>query len=420
MAATQRACIRVKVVWTRRAVRGGRDEFSCPFAHDYHTNHDRHNAPGIMGPLLGGYLLVALVAEWCGGIVLRQAGPLAGVGVLAWVGVALAGAGIALVAAVAGRLTSSRMTGIWATIWRAALLAGLLTCGAALGAARATQADPANDPASLARFVSAGAPAQVRLRGSVALEPDVRGGYRLLTLDASAVSQDGGRTWETATGRVEVAWYGPDDWFAPAYGDTLELTGTLAPPGPGAASGVVAWLNKAHGSIDARGGGNPIFAWLFQSRVALAQAIQHALPEPEASLLIGILLGLKTVALRARLPLFTATGTIHLVVPAGLKVSVLATLAADALRLLGRWPRVAGSIGAVALYAALGGSGPPAVRAAIMGSLLVLAGALGRNYNVFTALAVAKSHIKSALGSYIRLLGFRGRATSSGAPTLCY
>ncbi|HEX6817080.1 MAG TPA: ComEC/Rec2 family competence protein, partial [Ktedonobacterales bacterium] len=106
-------------------------------------------------------------------------------------------------------------------------------------------------------------------------------------------------------------------------------------------------------------------------------------------LLIGILLGLKTLSLRARLPLFTATGTIHLVVPAGLKVSLLAALASDALRPLGRWPRVAGAIGAVVLYAALGGSGPPAVRAAIMGTLLVLAPALGRGYNVFTSLALA-------------------------------
>jgi predicted membrane metal-binding protein len=50
---------------------------------------------------------------------------------------------------------------------------------------------------------------------------------------------------------------------------------------------------------------------------------------------------------------------------------------------------VAGSIATVVLYAALGGSGPPAVRAAIMGTLLVLAPALGRVYNIFTALALA-------------------------------
>jgi hypothetical protein len=64
-----------------------------------------------------------------------------------------------------------------------------------------------------------------------------------------------------------------------------------------------------------REGGNPLLARLFDLRLALAQAIQHALPEPEAALLIGILLGLKTPVLRSRLALFTATGTSHRVVP---------------------------------------------------------------------------------------------------------
>lgn len=340
-------------------------------------------APRAAQPLFGGYVLVALVAAWVAGIALRQLDPLTGVAILTWLGVALAGAGIALVSTLAGPHASEQL----AMLWRVALIAGMLVCAAALGAARSAQSDPTSDPHSLALIASSGE--TVRVRGIVAAEPDLRAGYRLLTLDSNAVSRDGGHTWQVASGRVEAAWTGPDDWFAPAYGNTLELTGAIARASGSTPPGVVARLTKSHGVIVARGGGNPVFAWLFQLRVMLAQAIQHALPEPEAALLIGILLGLKTPALRARLPLFTATGTIHLVVPAGLKVSVLATLASNALRPLGRWPRVAGSIAAVAVYAALGGSGPPAVRAAIMGALLVLAPALGRVYNVFTALALA-------------------------------
>jgi competence protein ComEC len=78
---------------------------------------------------------------------------------------------------------------------------------------------------------------------------------------------------------------------------------------------VLARLVGAYAQIEARGGGNPILARLFAVRVQLAQGIQRTLPEPEAALLIGILLGLKTPVLRSRLALFTATGTIHLVVP---------------------------------------------------------------------------------------------------------
>jgi competence protein ComEC len=101
------------------------------------------------------------------------------------------------------------------------------------------------------------------------------------------------------------------------------------------------------------------------------------------------LLGLKTPALRARQPLFTETGTIHLVVPAGLKVSTLAELSSAAVRRLGRWPRTLAALVAVGVYAALGGGGPAAIRAAVMGALLALAPALGRAYNIYTALALA-------------------------------
>src|SRR5258706_10846933 len=174
-------------------------------------------------------------------------------------------------------------------------------------------------------------------------------------MEVRGASADGGRDWQAASGGGEADVVGPDDWFAPAYGDAVSLSGPLRPlAGSYAPPGVLARLSGARATIRSRGNGNPLLAALFALRVRLAQAIQRALPEPEAALLIGVLLGLKTPALRARLALFTATGTIHLVVPAGLKVSVLATLAADALRPLGRWPRIAGSILAVGVYAALG------------------------------------------------------------------
>ncbi|MFI5272577.1 MAG: ComEC/Rec2 family competence protein, partial [Ktedonobacterales bacterium] len=272
--------------------------------------------------------------------------------------------------------------------WPRLLLAcGLLALFAVLGAARAAATDPATNPNAISRFAHN---TPVRLQGLVAAEPDLRAGYRYLSVDTTAVSLDGGATSQPAAGRVEVAVYGPDDWFEPAYGDSVSISGTLVALGKSyAPPGTLARLTGARATVVSRGGGNPLLAWLFSLRLALAQALQRALPEPEAALLIGILLGLKTPTLRARLPLFTRTGTIHLVVPAGLKVSTLAELSGASLRRLGRWPQALGALAAVALYAALGGGGPAAVRAAIMGALLALAPALGRAYNVFTALAVA-------------------------------
>ncbi len=332
-------------------------------------------------PLFGGYVLVALVAAWLAGIVLRAAGPLASIPAAGWLALAGLGAALGAIAVLVGRL------GGVTRLSRAQVVTGLLLCCAALGAARAAATDPANDPHSLAPLANG---QSVVVQGDVAAEPDLRDGKRILTVDASQVSLDGGTTWQPAAGRVQATVYGPDDWFAPAYGDTLQLSGKLDaansnyyPPG------VLAAMPDAKASILARGGGNPLLGWLFNVRLALAQGIQRSLPEPEASLLIGILLGLKTPVLRARLALFTSTGTIHLVVPAGLKVSVLAELATSALRRLGHVARTAAGLIAIAGYAALGGGGAAALRAAIMGALLVVAPALGRRYNVYTALALA-------------------------------
>ncbi len=336
-------------------------------------------------PLFTGYTLLALVAIWLAGIALRSAGPLAVLPPALWLVLAGGCAALWLGVVFVGRRAAG---GSASQAWRVLLVASMLGCWLALGAARAASADPASAPRAINRLVVAGA--NVHARGAVAAEPVPLTSGRLLTVDVAAVSLDGGHTWRPATGRVEAVIGGPDDWFAPAYGDTVALAGTFNPAAGGyVPPGVLARLSLARATVLARGGGNPLLAWLFDLRVRLAQTIQRSLPEPEAALLIGILLGLKTPTLRARLALFTSTGTIHLVVPAGLKVATLAELATYAARPLGRWPRAVAALLAVGVYAALGGGGSAAVRAAVMGALLALAPALGRAYNVFTALAVA-------------------------------
>ena len=266
-------------------------------------------------PLFGGYTLVAVAIAWVGGIALRAVGPLGALLPVVWLAGA-AGCALVVMPAAIVRFRQRNHTGLPSggagRAERAATLllaAGLLGLFLALGAARAAATDATRDPAAVSQLAH-GEP--VLLRGEVSAEPDLRAGYRYLTLDSAAISRDGGSTWQPATGRVETAVSGPDDWFAPAYGDTVELTGTLALPGSGyVPPGVLAQVKGARATVLNRGGGNPLLAWLFALRVALAQGLQHALPEPEAALLIGILLGLKTPVLRARLPLFTRTGTIH-------------------------------------------------------------------------------------------------------------
>ena len=343
-----------------------------------------HSA-GAMRPLFGGYALVAGVVAWLAGIALRafaSAGaPTPGWWLILAAGCAvLAGALFVLARRWPPRaMFAHRML-------RIALIALLVGLWLALGAARAAAADLTSDPHSIAALPHH---VSLTLRGDVVAEPLITTHGRVLTVDVAQARLSRGASWQPRAGHVEVSVDGPDDWFTPTYGDTLELTGALEPVDRGAPAGVLAQLAFPQVRILARGGGNPLAQFLFSLRVSLAEGMQRALPEPEASLLIGILLGLKTPTLRARLPLFTTTGTIHLVVPAGLKVALLADLARRAAAPLGRWPGAIAALITVAGYAALGGGGPAATRAAIMGALLVLAPALGRRYDVYSALALA-------------------------------
>ena len=244
--------------------------------------------------LFGGYALVAGVVAWLAGIALRPLGPLAALPPLAWLAVGGVALAVWLGAWLVGRLAAFGS----ARMWYALLAVGMLLFFVALGAARAASADPSTDPHAVSRFASG---QQVRVQGTIDAEPDLRDNARLLTVAVSSVSTDDGRTWQPATGRVEATGYGPDDWFAPAYGDGVSLTGTLRPLGASyAPAGVLARLTSVRATVVSHGGGNPLLAWLFDLRLLLAQAIQHALPEPEAALLLGILLGLKTPVLRAR------------------------------------------------------------------------------------------------------------------------
>lgn len=336
-------------------------------------------------PLFGGYGLVAAVVAWLVGIVARSQMPLAALDSSVWLVVGVIAWCVWIGAWLAGRRLLSPQAGVSA---RVLLVGGMLICWLALGAARAAYADVVGDAHVVSRLLPEHANAAVRVRGTVAAEPDLREGFQLLTVEVKETSLDGGRSWQQAVGRVEATVRSLDDWSAPAYGDSVTLAGTLTPLDSGyAPPGVLARLKSAR--VVTHAAGNPLFAWLFALRLSLAQAIQRSVPEPEAALLIGILLGMKTPTLRSRLPLFTATGTIHLVVPAGLKVVTLAELAKQAVRRFGPWGRTSAALLAVTVYAALGGGGPAAIRAALMGGLLALAPALGRAYNVFTALALA-------------------------------
>jgi competence protein ComEC len=325
------------------------------------------------------WAVVACGIAWLVGIALAALVPVGGLRV------ALPAAGLACLAGAVGLGIGLAQGAIAGRGWRVALAALGLLAAALLGMARFAWAGAGNDPQNIAH---AGFNTQVQVRGVVTGEPDVRVKGEFIVVAVQEVSPKQNTAWRPADGTVQVYALGLHGKYAPDYGDTVQFSGTVSAP-THVAPGIDADLGAAQVDVVTHSGGNPLLRAIYALREALAGALAQALPAPEAALIIGILLGLKTPVLRARLPLFVRTGTIHLVVTSGLKVTLAAEIAARLARPLGQRASAMLAFGFVAGYVILSGAGPAAIRAGIMGALLILARYLGRDYDVLTALAVA-------------------------------
>lgn len=278
-----------------------------------------------------------------------------------------------------------------------------------LGAWRYSMAAPANDPQAITHYIGV---SKLDVRGTIPDEPTLQGRTRVLIVAVSQVSRDGGITWQSADGQISVRTLGTlvEDPYGANYGDSIDVQGKLQPPDGYSPPDVFASMAFPLISVDASGG-NPLIAFLYHLRIALANSIARALPEPEAALLIAILLSVHTPTLKALTDAFNQTGTAHLIAPSGFKVTVLAGLIASSTsrlyeeqprseekttRLLpaqrrGGWRRWCATgliLVSIAAYTLLSGAGPAAIRAGIMGALLFIAPRIGRTYNIYTALAL--------------------------------
>jgi competence protein ComEC len=271
---------------------------------------------------------------------------------------------------------------------------GLIALGAALIFAAAWRYDstaPPDTPSGIARQNDEDA---VRFRALVAAEPDERGStvrYRLAVREVYW----GGR-WQPESGGVLMR-KAPFPRYD--YGDLLELRGELETPPTFddfdyreylLRRGIGSLIAYPRVSVLAHDQGSAFRAALIDTRARLSGALADALPEPEASLAAGVLLG-KRVDLPPDLTEdMNATGTSHLVAVSGQNVTLVAGLLMAALAwAIGRRPAAWLALAAVIGYSLLVGGEPSVVRAAIMGALYVIATALGRQSSGPIALALA-------------------------------
>ena len=131
--------------------------------------------------------------------------------------------------------------------------------------------------------------------------------------------------------------------------------------------------------------------WAARARAALSARLRSVLREPEATVVAGALWGERGTLPREVRDDFQATGTVHVLVTAGLHLGVIAWLVRRILQ-RSRVPRKAEALTAipcVVAYAWLSGAHLPSQRAAVMVSVGLLATAYGARLLTWNSLALA-------------------------------
>jgi len=184
------------------------------------------------------------------------------------------------------------------------------------------------------------------------------------------------------------------------YGDRVRASGRLATPAEFdtfsyadflARSGVFSVMQNAVVEVRSSGEGSPITARLLGLKADTQQRIAQALPDPQAGLLAGILLGNERGIDPQLRDAFSKVGASHIIAISGFNMALISGMV---MGLLGqitarRWLSIVLGILIIAIYTFFVGANPAVVRAAIMSSLLVIAPLFKRRTYVPASLAFA-------------------------------
>jgi len=233
------------------------------------------------------------------------------------------------------------------------------------------------------------------ITGTLVEPPDYRDSYTNLRLDVEKV--DTGDRDLTAHGLILVRASNNQVFH---YGDRLRLRGKLKTPPENedfsyrdylAAQQIHSYMSSAEVTVLPGKGGNPISAVLYAIKERSLDNIYRMFPDPESSLLAGILLGVDTGLTQELQQAFKNTGTAHIIAISGFNMSIIAGLFVVFFsRFLGPRRGAVLAILGIILYTILVGGGAAVVRAALMGSLALFARQVGRRqFALNTLLAVA-------------------------------
>ncbi|MDP2593710.1 MAG: ComEC/Rec2 family competence protein [bacterium] len=273
---------------------------------------------------------------------------------------------------------------------------GLFLFAAGLGILRFDLADLKRENPHLEERVGE----TVFLTGDIVSEPDVRENSARLTVELKTLLLDSSETRVRAKAMVTAPLQSEF-----GYGDKVKIKGKLEKPRNFSADqsarefdyisylakdGIYYTIFMPEIEIVSSGGGNFIARNLLLVKNKFIQSLSRLIPEPNASLLGGLVVGAKQSLGDELLVDFRTVGLIHIVVLSGYNLTIIAVF----LMWLGgfflpyRANLLFGTLGII-LFTIMTGASATIVRASIMAILALFARASARSYEIKRALVLA-------------------------------
>lgn len=235
------------------------------------------------------------------------------------------------------------------------------------------------------------------ITGTIVEPPDYRDDYTNLRVQVQKVDTGEGDLEEAVNGLLLVRVSNNQIYH---YGDSIRLRGKLKTPPENedfsyrdylASKHIHSYMTSAEVTILPGVGGHPFSRTMYALKDRSLENIYKIFPDPESSLLAGVLLGVDTGLTSELQQAFKNTGTAHIIAISGFNISIIAGIFfAFFSKFLGPRRGSVLAILGIAFYTLLVGADAAVVRAAIMGSLALFARQVGRRqFALNTLLAVA-------------------------------
>lgn len=303
---------------------------------------------------------------------------------------------------------------------RSGIACAAVGIGLLLGAWRGTALALPSGPGSVAGLIDRG---QIELAGTVIDDPRPRGSTQQVVLEEVIARLQGhahpigGRLLATlprslplAVGRRVVLTAAVE---APAAFDGFDYPAYLARQGIG---GLLRAREARVLDGPARAGPAGIAA---AARGWLLHGLNEMVPEPEAALGAGILLGVRSSIAPEVADAFAVAGLTHVVAISGWNIAIVAAIVGALLRPLeerrgGRWLAPSGAGATIVAYVVLTGASPSVVRAALMAGAMMVSRFGGSRAHAASTLGLAALLMLIAAPSVLWDVGFQLSALATG------